>query len=131
MNKKKEIHLKSSDLRNLAIAIFLPFAIMFIIEHFGKFEYVGNTAGNMEDIRVTSLIFTTPLGTKYYQDTSNEKLGYTRQSNGVWKINGSYFQKLPYYLLGLYYDIIYPIIFSVILLLLFFIFRKYSIKISP
>lgn len=125
---KKKISLKSSDLLKIACAIFLPFILTFIVEHFGKIEYVGNENINVEEIRVTGITFTSPFGTKYYQDTTNMNIGYDRQSDGGYKINGSYFQKIPYYFQALYYDIIYPIGLSLVLLLIYFVTKKYSFE---
>ncbi|MRT17540.1 hypothetical protein F3C99_11300 [Vitellibacter sp. q18] len=130
MKKKQEINISVADARNILIAIFLPFILLFIIEHFGEFKYIGYGGVSISEARVSSITFNTPFGNKIYEDLSSNNVGYERQSNGNWVINGGYASKLPYYVKGLIKDIIYPIILMIILLSFVLLSLKYKLKFS-
>lgn len=125
---KKEIHVSKTDARNIFLSILVPFLLIFIIEHFGKFEYIGYGGVSISEVRVSSLTFTTPFGNKIYDDVSGQGMGYERQSDGTRVINGSYSGKLPYYLKGMIEDIVYPFILIAFLLLLAVLNAKYKFK---
>lgn len=127
MENKKEINLDKKVIKKILIIIFAPLLFTFTIEHFGVFNY-QSYGGQISTLTLTSASFTTPFGNKVVTDGGGK--GYVLHNDGTYKINGYYFDKLPFYIKGLVKDIIYPIILIVILLVFYFFRTKYSIKIS-
>ncbi|WP_298902452.1 hypothetical protein [uncultured Psychroserpens sp.] len=127
---QKEIRIKKLDVKSMVILIFIPFLLTFIIEHFGDFKYHANTNGKnlpVNQIDILTINFHTPFGNTIWRDGS----GYT-YTDTVFKGGKfhSYNNKLPYYLRGLASDVIYPLVFSLILIVLFFLNKKYKIKLT-
>ncbi|PRP66373.1 hypothetical protein [Nonlabens agnitus] len=127
MENKTEIEIKKNDIRTLLLIIFVPILLTFGIEHFGKFHY-QSYGGQISTLTLSGGSFTTPFGNKVIIEGGQK--AYKRHSDGTYKINGYYTDKLPYYFQGLIKDIVYPTILIVVLLLVYFFKHKYSIKIS-
>jgi hypothetical protein len=127
MNDKQEIEIKKNDIRNILLIILVPLFLTFFIEHFGKFSY-QSYGGQISKVTLSGGSFTTPFGSKIIIQGGQK--AYNRHSDGTYKINGYYTDKLPYYFKGLGKDILYPAILIILLLGVYLLKNKYSIKIS-
>ena len=127
MENKTEIEVKKNDIRNILMIIIIPLLLTFVIEHFGKFNY-QSYGGQISTLTLSGGSFMTPFGNKV--NIKGGQKAYKRHSDGTYKINGYYTDKLPYYFKGLAKDIVYPIILIGILLIGYFLKNKYSIKIT-
>lgn len=107
--------------------IITSFILIFILEHFGDFTHksYGGTLGNAT---LVNSYFKTPFGNKI--KIPNGTKAYTRHSDGTYIVQGYYSEKLPYYIKGMFSDILYTIILITILMIFYFFKNKYSIKIS-
>jgi hypothetical protein len=127
MENKTEIEIEKNDIRNILLIILLPLLLTFIIEHFGKFNY-QSYGGQISTLTISGGSFKTPFGSKVNIESGQK--AYKRHSNGIYKINGYYTDKIPYYFRGLMKDILYPIILIILLLGFYLLKNKYSIKIT-
>lgn len=127
MENKTEIEIEKNDIRNILVIIFLPLLLTFVIEHFGNFNY-QSYGGQIDTLTLSGGSFKTPFGNTVNVESGQK--AYERHSDGIYKINGYYTDKLPYYFKGLAKDIIYPAILIGILLIVYLLKNKYSIKIT-
>jgi len=127
MDNKTEIEIKKNDIRTILLIIIVPILLTFGIEHFGNFNY-QSYGGQISTVTLSGGSFTTPFRNKVIIEGGQK--AYELHSDGIYKINGYYTDKIPYYFKGLIKDIIYPIILIVISLLMYFLKHKYSIKVT-
>jgi hypothetical protein len=128
MDNKTEITVNRNDVKSILLIILIPLILTFIIEHFGDFSY-QSFGGQIETITISGGSFTTPFGSTV-NIQGGQKAYQWHSGDGMYKINGHYTDKLPYYLEGLGKDIIYPIVLIVIGLVFFLVKNKYSFTIT-
>lgn len=129
--EKKEITINSKDIKKIFFIFFIPLFITFLIEHFSEFRYTTRVSSEtMADVQATDLTFTTPFGSEIYEDVSDKNLKYEIHNDGIARINGYYSGKFPYYLKGVFKDILYPLLVSFLLLVIFIFSKKYRVKVE-
>ena len=131
MENKKEIKITEKDTFSILKIIFIPLLLTFIIEHFGEFRYSTILeAQTAADVRITDLTFDTPFGNTIHKNVYHDNIKYETGSDGIGRLNGDYFDKFPYYIKGVIKDIIYPLLLIGILLVFYFISKKYKIRLE-
>ena len=129
--EKKEITINSKDIKKIFYIFFIPLFITFLIEHFSEFRYTTRVSSEtMADVQATDLTFTTPFGSEIYEDVSDKNLKYEIHNDSIARINGYYSGKFPYYLKGVFKDILYPLLVSFLLLVIFIFSKKYRFKVE-
>lgn len=120
---QKEIEeIREKDFKRLLI-ILLPFLLLFIIEHFGEFNVVASPYyGNDNESKsyISRVDYETPFGSEFSEDLRGEKHIF----------NFLYDNKFPFYIKGVFEDIWYAVIPSLIILLIFLYNRFLSIQVS-
>jgi hypothetical protein len=127
MEDKTEIQIKKNDIRNILLIFIIPLLLTFIVEHFGDFTH-KSYGGQIATVTLVDSYFTSPFGS-IVKIPDGEK-AYKRHSDGTYQIYGYYTDKIPYYIKALGKDILYPIVLIILLLAVYFLKNKYSIKIS-
>ena len=84
----------------------------------------------MADVQATDLNFITPFGSEIYEDVSNKNLKYEIHNDGLARINGYDSGRFPYYLKGVFKDILYPLLVSFVFLIVFIFARKFRLRIT-
>lgn len=129
--QKKEIIINSKDVKKIFYIFFIPLFITFLIEHFSEFHYTTRISSeSMADVQATDLNFITPFGSEIYEDVSNKNLKYEIHNDGLARINGYYSGRFPYYLKGVFKDILYPLSVSFVFLIVFIFARKFRVRIT-
>ena len=126
--EKRQINLKKKDLKSIMILLFVPLLLTFVIEHFGNFRFHANSNGQnlpVNQISILIIYFDTPFGNQILTDGNEFTYNDTVFENGKFH---SYLNKLPYYIKGFISDIIYPLIFSFILIGFYFLNKKFRFK---
>ena len=130
MEVKKELRIAGKDLRNILLIIIVPLIFTFILEHTTEFQYRGYGGVSLSEYRATSLTLITFLGNEIYEDVSDKNLGYVADDEGILRINGTYQGKLPYYIKAVFADFLLPMALIILSFALYFVRKKYSIKIT-
>lgn len=128
--EQRQINIKKRDVKMIFILLLTPLLLTFIIEHFCEFRYHANTNGErlpVNQINILTINFNTPFGNTVWTDGNGYTYNDTVFKDGKFH---TYLNKLPYYFKGLASDIIYPSIFSLILIALFLLSKKYKIKLT-
>lgn len=123
---KKELLVNKKDLKFYLSSIIIPLVITLILEHFGEFKYSYQIGGLISEVEINTITFSSPFGNEITWDVTNEGFRYERTENG-YEINSSYFSKLPYYFKALYHEIWYPLIATLLLIVLYFLNKTFSI----
>lgn len=123
---KKKLIVKEKDLIFYLSSLIIPLIITLILEHFGEFKYSYQIGGLINEVEINTITFSSPIGNEITLDVTNDGVRYERTENG-YEINSSYFSKLPYYFKALYHEIWYPLIATFFLIVLNFLYKKFSI----
>lgn len=145
---KKEVTINSKMLRNTLFSSIFSFLSVFIMEHFGKFEFTyiptekketQLSPGVTEIYRYTSTD-NYVYGITYHPPFSDEfRVSIIKNNGEIWKIKDlkysdsdfyKYQNKIKYYLEATIKDYIYIIILFLIINLIFFFIKNYSINIK-
>ena len=137
--KKKEIVLDKKLIQFIIVAVVLPIFITLILQHFGKFtatslgetSYSVHQGSEYKKIRLHTRKFETLFGNLIEENLYHKDIPvYREDSKSNLVVSPLYRERIPYYFKGLISDIIYPLALSIVLIIIYLLKRKFTLKIS-
>lgn len=127
MDNKKEVQINKSLVEMLLISIIVSVAIIFTLEHFGKFSYEYYGGEQPHKTPLTKIRYETIFGSEIITNGQGYMYSEAVYSDGEFR---KYENHYTYYLKALKEDLIYLIILTIIIFSILYIRRNYTIKLS-